>query len=121
MGPGQAAAQASVSSIGAGRAAQIVGQPHPNIGREKIDNTDYDVLRLTMSDSFETYRYIDRKTHVIARGRDLRVCVETRSDLAATPMDRHFIALLEDAVRAAGDRVGRRIAARLSSCTDSWN
>ncbi len=43
----------------------------------------------------------------IARGRGLRVCVETRSDLPATPMDAGFVALLEEAVRAAGYSVHR--------------
>jgi hypothetical protein len=42
------------------------------VGRDKIDNADYDVLRLTMSDGFETYRYIDRSSHLITRGRDFR-------------------------------------------------
>jgi allantoate deiminase len=43
----------------------------------------------------------------IARGRGLRVCVETRSDRPATPMDAGFTALLEDAVRATGYPVHR--------------
>jgi allantoate deiminase len=38
----------------------------------------------------------------IAGTRCLRVHMETRSDLAATPMDSGFVSLLEDAVRAAG-------------------
>jgi len=38
----------------------------------------------------------------IARARGLRVCMETRSDRPATPMDPGFTALMEDAVRAAG-------------------
>ncbi len=43
----------------------------------------------------------------IARGRGLRVCVETPSDRPATPMDPGFTALLEEAVRAAGYPVHR--------------
>jgi allantoate deiminase len=38
----------------------------------------------------------------MANRRGLRVCVETRSDLPATQMDSGFVALLEEAVRAAG-------------------
>ena len=41
-------------------------------GKETIGGVDYDVLRLTMHDGFVTYRYIDPKTHLITRGRDVR-------------------------------------------------
>jgi len=41
-------------------------------GKETIDGVDYGVLRLTMRDGFVTYRYIDPKTHLITRGRDVR-------------------------------------------------
>jgi allantoate deiminase len=47
------------------------------------------------------------EAEAIARGRGLRVCIETRSDLPATPMDAGFVALLEQAVRAAGYPVHR--------------
>jgi allantoate deiminase len=46
-------------------------------------------------------------SEAIARSRGLRVCIETRSDRPATPMDAGFTALLEDAVRAAGYPVHR--------------
>jgi hypothetical protein len=39
-------------------------------GVQTIDGTAYDVLRLTLSDGFVGYRYLDRRTHLIARGRD---------------------------------------------------
>lgn len=41
-------------------------------GRETIDNVDYDVLSLNLSDGFTTFRYVDPRTHLIARGRDFR-------------------------------------------------
>jgi allantoate deiminase len=47
------------------------------------------------------------EAEAIARGRGLRVCVETCSNLPATPMDAGFVALLEEAVRAAGHPVHR--------------
>jgi allantoate deiminase len=47
------------------------------------------------------------EAEAIARGRGLRVCLETRSDQPATPMDAGFVALLEHAVRAAGYPVHR--------------
>jgi allantoate deiminase len=50
---------------------------------------------------------LDEEAHTIARSRGLRVCVETRSDLPATPMDAAFVALLEEAVRAAGYPIHR--------------
>ena len=50
---------------------------------------------------------LTKDAEAIAHSRGLRVCVETRSDLPATPMDRHFVALLEEAVRAAGYPVHR--------------
>lgn len=42
------------------------------IGTETIDGIAYDVLELTMSDGFKTYRYVDPRSHLITRGRDLR-------------------------------------------------
>lgn len=41
-------------------------------GHERIDGVDYDVLKLTMRDGFETYRYVNRKTGRIERSRDMR-------------------------------------------------
>jgi hypothetical protein len=41
-------------------------------GKEKVSGVEYDVLRLTMSDGFITYRFVDPKTHLITRGRDVR-------------------------------------------------
>jgi hypothetical protein len=42
------------------------------IGREEIEGVNYYVLRLTLSDGFETYRYLNPKTWLIDRGRDVR-------------------------------------------------
>jgi allantoate deiminase len=47
------------------------------------------------------------EAEAIASGRGLRACSETRSDLPATPMDAGFVALFEEAVRAAGYPVHR--------------
>ena len=41
-------------------------------GREKLDGIDYYVLKLTLSDGFVTYRYVNPKTWLIDRGRDYR-------------------------------------------------
>jgi len=41
-------------------------------GREQIEGVDYYVLKLTLSDGFVTYRYVNPKTWLIDRGRDLR-------------------------------------------------
>lgn len=41
-------------------------------GRETIDGVDYYVLKLTLSDGFVTYRYINPRTWMIERGRDFR-------------------------------------------------
>jgi hypothetical protein len=41
-------------------------------GTENVAGADYDALRLTMSDGFVTYRYVDQKSHFITRGRDVR-------------------------------------------------
>jgi hypothetical protein len=41
-------------------------------GRESVDGVDYYVLKLTLSDGFVTYRYVNPKTWLIDRGRDLR-------------------------------------------------
>ncbi|MEP6938248.1 MAG: hypothetical protein ABI846_00670 [Rudaea sp.] len=43
-----------------------------SIGRERIDGVAYDVLKLTMSDGFETYRYVNVRTGRIERSRDVR-------------------------------------------------
>jgi hypothetical protein len=42
------------------------------VGRERVAGVDYLVLRLTLSDGFETYRYINPSTWLIDRGRDFR-------------------------------------------------
>lgn len=42
------------------------------LGREVLDGVDYYVLKLTLSDGFETYRYINPDTWLIERGRDFR-------------------------------------------------
>ena len=41
-------------------------------GREKVDGIDYFVLRLTLSDGYETSLYVDPKTWLITRRRDVR-------------------------------------------------
>lgn len=40
------------------------------LGTETIDGVAYDALRLTMSDGFVNYRYLDPQTHLIVRSRD---------------------------------------------------
>jgi hypothetical protein len=41
-------------------------------GRESIEGIDYYVLKITLSDGFVTYRYINPRTWMIERGRDFR-------------------------------------------------
>jgi hypothetical protein len=41
-------------------------------GREQLDGVDYYVLKLTLSDGFVTYRYVNPKTWLVDRGRDFR-------------------------------------------------
>ena len=41
-------------------------------GREDVDGVDYYVLKLSLSDGFVTYRYVNPKTWLIDRGRDFR-------------------------------------------------
>lgn len=41
-------------------------------GRETLDGVDYYVLKLTLSDGFVTYRYVNPDTWLIERGRDYR-------------------------------------------------
>jgi len=41
-------------------------------GRETLDGIDYYVLKLTLSDGFESYRYVNPDTWMIDRGRDFR-------------------------------------------------
>ena len=41
-------------------------------GREDVEQVNYHVLKLTLSDGFETYRYINPSTWLIERGRDFR-------------------------------------------------
>ena len=41
-------------------------------GREQIDGVDYYVLKLILSDGFETYRYVNPDTWMIDRARDYR-------------------------------------------------
>ncbi|HEY3858488.1 MAG TPA: hypothetical protein VGM47_02620 [Gammaproteobacteria bacterium] len=42
------------------------------IGREQVDGVDYYVLKLTLSDGFVTYRYVNPSTWLIDRSRDFR-------------------------------------------------
>jgi len=41
-------------------------------GRERLDGIDYYVLKLTLSDGFVTWRYVNASTWRIERGRDVR-------------------------------------------------
>ena len=50
------------------------------IGREAVAGVDYYVLKLTLSDGFETYRYINPDTWLIERGRDFRAFHPARGD-----------------------------------------
>ena len=42
------------------------------VGREKLDGTNYHVLRLTLADGYFTALYVDPKTWLITRRRDVR-------------------------------------------------
>ena len=42
------------------------------VGREKVDGTDYYVLRLTLSDGYATTLYVDPQSWLITRRRDVR-------------------------------------------------
>jgi hypothetical protein len=42
------------------------------VGREKVDEIDYHVLRLTLSDGYTTTLYVDPKSWLITRRRDVR-------------------------------------------------
>ena len=42
------------------------------MGRETLDGVDYYVVKLTLSDGFETYRYVNPQSWLIERGRDYR-------------------------------------------------
>jgi hypothetical protein len=54
--------------------AELPGHGHriESAGREHIDGVDYAVLKLTMRDGFETYRYVNLRTRRIERSRDVR-------------------------------------------------
>jgi len=55
-------------------------------GHERIDGVDYAVLKLTMSDGFETYRYVNLHTMRIERSRDVRA-PHPDIDSKKTPLD----------------------------------
>ena len=42
------------------------------MGRETVAGVDYYVIKLTLSDGFETYRYVNPQSWLIERGRDFR-------------------------------------------------
>src|SRR6202011_1949258 len=42
------------------------------VGREKVDGTNYHVLRLTMDDGYTTTLYVDPQSWLITRRRDFR-------------------------------------------------
>ena len=48
------------------------GHTIQSTGREHIDGVDYEVLKLTMRDGFETYRYVNPRTSRIEHSRDVR-------------------------------------------------
>lgn len=50
------------------------------VGRETIAGVDYYVLKLTLSDGFVTYRYINPDTWLMERGRDFRAFHPARDD-----------------------------------------
>ena len=43
-----------------------------SVGRESIGGVDYYVVKIVLSDGFETYRYLNPTTFLIERGRDFR-------------------------------------------------
>jgi hypothetical protein len=49
-----------------------IGHRLDYVGRENLDGVRYYVLKLTLSDGFETYRYVNPDTWLIDRGRDFR-------------------------------------------------
>jgi hypothetical protein len=51
---------------------QKLGHRLEYTGREHLDGVDYYVLKLTLSDGFVTYRYVNPKTWLMDRGRDFR-------------------------------------------------
>lgn len=53
-------------------------------GREQIDGVDYYVLKLTLSDGFETYRYVNPDTWMIDRARDYRAFHPAMKDAKQT-------------------------------------
>jgi hypothetical protein len=54
--------------------AELPGHGHriESAGRERIDGSDYAILKLTMRDGFVTYRYVNLATRRIERSRDVR-------------------------------------------------
>jgi hypothetical protein len=59
----------NIFSLGDMKAA---GHRLDSMGREDLDGIRYYVLKLTLSDGFETYRYVNPNTWLIDRGRDFR-------------------------------------------------
>ncbi|HEX4300963.1 MAG TPA: hypothetical protein VH327_08845 [Gammaproteobacteria bacterium] len=51
---------------------QANGHKLEYMGRERLEGVDYYVLKLTLSDGFVTYRYVNPKTWLIDRARDFR-------------------------------------------------
>lgn len=51
---------------------EALGHRLDYVGRESLDGVRYYVLKLTLSDGFETYRYVNPDTWLIDRGRDFR-------------------------------------------------
>lgn len=48
------------------------GHTLAQLGSEQIDGTDYRVIRVTMSDGFETYLYLHSESALVERRRDVR-------------------------------------------------
>ena len=51
---------------------RALGHKLEYFGREQIGDVDYYVLKLTLSDGFETYRYVNPDSWLIERARDFR-------------------------------------------------
>jgi allantoate deiminase len=88
-----------------------VGRIHAEPGAPNVipsvATLSLDVRHATDSIRHGAARRLSDAAERMAARRCLRVHMETRSDLPATPMDRDFVALLEEAVHIAGSPVHR--------------
>jgi hypothetical protein len=60
------------------------------MGRETLDGVDYYVIKLTLSDGFETYRYVNPQSWLIERGRDFRA-FHPAMDAKKTEVETHWL------------------------------